>query len=544
MIAQLADALRSLRRVMGNPEIRRVELAWMLGWASEWAWLVALWVYAFNASGVVAVGILGLARTLPAALLAPALSTLTDRLPRHRVLLGVHLGRALVVGTVALAVGSGWSPWVVYLLAPLDALLGVMHRPTHMPLLPALARSPEDLVAANVASSSFEGIGTLLGPAVGGLLVATATPAWGFVAPSIGFWLAAVSVSRIRPTQALRFHPDRPDLLHTLLGGIRALVDYPSAGLVVALFWSQVVVRGLLNVLVVLAAQDLLHFGQQGVGYLYSAIGAGSLLGALGAVALVGRRRMAPSFATGLILWGVPILMIGLIPLAGPAVTFLVVLGLGNATLDVSGFTIMQRTVPNAVRGRVFGVLEAGIMLSTGLGSAIAPLLVAVAGARGALIVTGAILPSLAVLSWRWVSRADARGVIPERQLGLLRGVPMLAPLPLTVLEQVASELIAVRFTAGAQMIRQGEVGDRFYILAEGEAEATIDGQLVRRMGSGDSFGEIALLRDVPRTAGVTAIDAVLAYALERDAFLAAVTGDRQSSSAAAAVVEARLAGG
>jgi MFS family permease len=544
VIAQLADALRSLRRVMGNPEIRLVELAWMLGWASEWAWLVALWVFAFNASGVVAVGILGLARTLPAALLAPALSTLTDRLPRHRVLLGVHLGRALVVGTVALAVGSGWSPWVVYLLAPLDALLGVMHRPTHMPLLPALARSPEDLVAANVASSSFEGIGTLLGPAVGGVLVATATPAWGFVAPSIGFWLAALSVSRIRPTQALRYHPDRPDLLHTLLGGIRALVDYPSAGLVVALFWSQVVVRGLLNVLVVLAAQDLLHFGQQGVGYLYSAIGAGSLLGALGAVALVGRRRMAPSFVTGLTLWGLPILMIGLIPLAGPAVIFLVILGLGNATLDVSGFTIMQRTVPNAVRGRVFGVLEAGIMLSTGLGSAIAPLLVAVAGARGALIVTGAILPSLAVLSWRWVSRADGRGVIPERQLGLLRGVPMLAPLPLTVLEQVASELIAVRFTAGAQMIRQGEVGDRFYILAEGEAEATIDGQLVRRMGSGDSFGEIALLRDVPRTASVTAIEAVLAYALERDAFLAAVTGDRQSSSAAAAVVEARLAGG
>ena len=528
---------------MGNSEIRRVELAWMLGWASEWAWLVALWVYAFNAGGVVGVGVLGLARTLPAALLAPAMSTLTDRLPRHRVLLGVHLGRALVVGIVALAVGSGWSPWVVYLLAPLDALFGVMHRPTHMPLLPALARSPEDLVAANVASSTFEGIGTLLGPAIGGVLVATAAPAWGFVAPAIGFWLAALSVSAIRPTQALRYHPDRPDLLHTLLGGIRALVDYPSAGLVVALFWSQVVVRGLLNVLVVLAAQELLHFGQQGVGYLYSAIGAGSLLGALGAVALVGRRRMAPAFAAGLTLWGLPILMIGLIPLAGPAILLLVVLGLGNATLDVSGFTIMQRTVPNAVRGRVFGVLEAGIMLSTGLGSALAPVLVALAGARGALIFTGAILPVLALLTWHWVSRADARGVIPERQLALLRAVPMLKPLPLTVLEQVASELHAVRYAAGSPMIRQGEVGDRFYILAEGEAEATIDGQLVRRMGPGDSFGEIALLRDVPRTASVTAVGAILAYALDRDAFLAAVTGDRESTSAATEVVEARLAG-
>lgn len=250
---------------------------------------------------------------------------------------------------------------------------------------------------------------------------------------------------------------------------------------------------------------------------------------------------MARSFAAGLVLWGVPILMIGLIPLLGPAVLFLLVLGLGNATLDVSGFTMVQRTVPNAVRGRVFGVLEAGVMLSTGLGSAIAPLLVLAAGARGALIITGAILPTLAVLSWRWLSRADARGVIPERQLGLLRGVPMLAPLPLTVLEEVASELIAVRFAAGAAIIRQGDAGDRFYILAEGEAEATVDGKRVRHMGSGDSFGEIALLRDVPRTATVTAVDAVLAYALERDAFLAAVTGDHQSTSAAAAVVEQRL---
>jgi MFS family permease len=541
VIAQLADAVGALGRVLRNPEIRRVEMAWMLGWASEWAWLVALWVYAYRASGVVAVGVLGLARTLPAALLAPAMSTLSDRLPRHRVLLGVHLGRALVLGLVALAVGSGAPPLVVYLLAPLDALCGVMHRPTHMPLLPALARSPDDLVAANVASSTFEGIGTLVGPAVGGLLVATASPAWHFVVPSLGFWLAALSVSSVRPAQALRLHPDRPDLLHTMLGGIRALVDYPSAGLVVALFWSQVVVRGLLNVLVVLAAEELLHIGQEGVGFLNSAIGAGTLLGALGAVALVGRRHMARSFAAGLVLWGLPILMIGLVPLTGPAIMFLLILGLGNATLDVSGFTIVQRTVPNAVRGRVFGVLEAGVMLSIGLGSAIAPLLVLVAGPRGALIITGAILPTLAVLSWPWVSRADARGVIPERQLGLLRGVPMLAPLPLTVLEQVASELIAVRFSAGASIIRQGDLGDRFYILAEGEAEATIDGSPVRRMGAGDFFGEIALLRDVPRTATVTAVDAVLAYALARDAFLAAVTGDRQSTSAAVAVVEGRL---
>jgi CRP-like cAMP-binding protein len=157
------------------------------------------------------------------------------------------------------------------------------------------------------------------------------------------------------------------------------------------------------------------------------------------------------------------------------------------------------------------------------------------------LIVTGALLPLLAVVTWRWISRADARGVIPERQLALLRGVPMLAPLPMTVLEQVAGDLVAMRYTEGDVIIHQGDVGDRFYILADGRATVAIDGRVVARFGPGDWFGEIALLRDVPRTATVTAASPVLAYALERDAFLAAVTGDRESRTAADAAVEARL---
>jgi MFS family permease len=540
MIRSLGVAFSALRRVMANPDIRRALFAWMLGWGSEWAWLVALWVYAYNQSGVVAVGVLGLARTLPAALLAPALSTITDRLPRHRVLLGVHIGRAVTVSLVAVAVTAG-LPLVVYLLAPIDALFGVLHRPTHAPLLPALARSPDELVASNVASSTFEGIGTLVGPIVGGLLIAYAAPVWGFVVAASGFALAALVISGVRPAQAVRFHPDRPDLLHTMFGGLRALRDYPSAGLVVGLFTSQIVVRGLLNVLVVIAAVDLLRIGQEGVGYLNSAIGAGGFIGALAAVSLVGRTRMAPSFTAGLVLWGTPILLIGLIPVAGPAILCLGILGLGNAILDVSGFTLLQRTVPNAVRGRVFGVLEAAVMLGTGFGSVLAPPLVLVVGSRGALIVTGALLPLLAVLTWHWVSRADERGVIPERQLALLRGVPMLAPLPMTVLEQVAGDLVAVRYPDGAPIIRQGDVGDRFYMLAEGKATVTIDGRVVQRFGPGDWFGEIALLRDVPRTASVTAVGPVLAYALERDPFLAAISGDRQSRVAADAVVQKRL---
>jgi hypothetical protein len=418
----------------------------------------------------------------------------------------------------------------------------VLHRPTHMSLMPALARSPEELVASNVASSTFEGIGTLAGPALGGLLVAYATPAWGFAAPALAFAAAAVNVSGIRPAQALRRNVRHEGLFATLFGGIGALVAYPRAGLVVSLFWAQIIVRGLLNVLLVVAAIELLHVGEQGVGYLNSAIGAGGFLGVLATVTLVARRHMAPSFAIGLVLWGTPILLIGLLPWAPAAVLFLAVLGLGNAVLDVAGFTIMQRSVPNAMRGRVFGVLESGVMLGTGIGSGLAPLLLALLDIRGALVATGLILPALAVITWRWVARADADAVIPERELALLRGVPMLAPLPMTILEQVAGDLSEVSYADGEPIIREGEVGNRFYILASGRTSVTSAGEERPELGPGDSFGEIALVRNVPRTASVVAIGPVDVFALDRDAFCGAVSGDLRSSRAAEEVVERRLA--
>ena len=542
MIRRLSTALDALRRVLVNPDMRRAQLAWMLGYAADWSWLVALWVYAYQTSGVVAVGILGLARTLPAAILSPALSTITDRLPRHRVLLGIHLGRAALIGLAAAAVASDLSPQLVYAIAPLDALLGVLHRPTHMPLMPALARSPEELVASNVASSTFEGIGTLVGPALGGLLVAYAAPAWGFVVPSLLFATAALSVSGIRPAQALLRESVRAGLVTTLLGGISALVEHPRAGLVVGLFWAQVIVRGLLNVLLVVAAVELLGIGEEGVGYLNSAIGAGGFIGVLVTVTLVGRRQMAAPFAAGLFLWGTPIVLIGLLPFAPAAIVFLALLGIGNAVLDVSGFTIMQRGVPNALRGRVFGVLESGVMLGTGIGSGLAPVLLGLLGIRGALIATGLVLPLLAVISWRWLGRVDADAVIPERELALLRGVPMLAPLPMTILEQVAGDAVPVSYADGETIIRQGDAGNCFYILATGRAEVSADGAERAAMGPGDSFGEIALLRNVPRTASVVAVGPVEGFAVGREAFVGAVSGDLRSRDAAEAVMQERLA--
>lgn len=541
MRQRLSAAAWALRRVAASTEIRRAEGAWMLGWTGEWAWLVALFVFAYDRGGVPLVGALGLLRTLPAALLAPALSSLADHWPRRRVLLAVHAGRAALIGMAAIAALGGWPLVVVLLVAALDGLLAVLHRPSHMAMMPSLARSPEDLVAANVASSTLEAVGTLLGPLLGGLLVATGRSGFPFVVPAAIFAVAAVTVLRISPVRAVARPSVAAGSFDLLLGGLRMLRARPHAALLLGLFGLQTLVRGLLSVLLVVLAIELLTVGEEGVGWLNAAIGAGGFAGALAALALVGRQRLAPPVYLGLLLWGLPILAIGAMPAAGVAFLALGLLGAGNAVLDVAGFTLLQRLVPNESRGRVFGLLEAMVMLTVGIGAALAPLLVAWLGPRGALVATGLLLPIAATAAWPRLRGADASAVIPAAELRLLRGVPMFAALPMTVVEHVAGQVSARRFPGGARIVTEGEVGDRFYILARGRAEVTAAGHVPHLLGEGDSFGEIALLRDVPRTATVTALDEVEAMVLERDAFLAAVTGDRLSLQAAERVVEERL---
>jgi predicted MFS family arabinose efflux permease len=421
-------------------------------------------------------------------------------------------------------------------------MLAVLHRPTHMSLMPSLARSPEDLVAANVASGTLEGLGILAGPIVGGLMLATGHPALPFAVPAAAFAVAAAIVLGVRPTGVAARPVGRaggPAAM--MLSGLRAVRAHPHAALMLGLFGLQTLVRGLLSVLLVVLAIELLRIGEEGVGFLNAAIGAGGLVGAISAIALVGRDRLAPPVLLGLLLWGLPILLIGLAPAAAVAFVALAVLGAGNAVLDIAGFTLLQRLVPNDARGRVFGLLEAMVMLTVGVGAALAPLLVELAGARLALVVTGLLLPVAALATWPWMRSSDRFALVPARELALLRGVPMLGALPMTAVEELACRMQSRSFVAGSRIVTLGEVGDRFYVLASGEAEVSMPGHQTHRLGPGESFGEIALLRDVRRTATVTAMDEVETLAIDRDVFVAAVSGDRLSLDAADAQIRDRL---
>jgi MFS family permease len=533
-----------LREVFGSPQLRRIELSLAGFWAGDWASFVALSVYAYDRHGATGVGILGLVRMVAIAASLPVGSLLTDRHPRQRVLLAIHLARAASLGAAALVLALGGPTAAVFALAALTSFCGGPFRPAHLSLLPTLARSAHELVAANVASSTVEGLAVLIGPAVAGALLAVTSQATVVAVAALTFLWAALLVARLGPDtqwRPARRPPDWTPLSETA-AGLRTLRADRRPRLVIGLFAAQTFVRGLMNVLLVAASIRLLGSGQSGVGFLHSALGAGGLVGGLAAAGLVGRRRLAGPFTKALVLWGAPLAAIVIMTRFWWAAACLVLVGIGNAILDVSGYTLIQRTVEDRVLGRVFGVFEILVSCGAAAGSIAAPLLLHELGIRHALLVTGAILPILAVLCRRRLQAIDRTVSVPEAELDLLRAIPVFSPLPATTLERLASRVEPVTAAAGTEVVREGETGDRFYVIAAGAIEVVDHGRHVETLGPGEYFGEIALLHEVPRTATCVAVSDADLLALDRDVFVAAVTGHRLSEEEAEDVVSARLA--
>lgn len=530
----------ALAQVFANRSIRNVEIGWFIAISAQWAYLVTVLVYAYDVGGVAGAALASTVRMVPAAIAAPFTTMLADRLPPRLVLVAVHAGRGVSVAGVAIVIATGLPASLVFVAIGVEGLIATLNRPTTMSLLPALAHSPQELVAANATASTGEAIGVLLGPAVGGALLAVGGVVPGAAVPAALFALAAVIVLGIETVP--RMQRAASSRLTELLAGFAGMRTYPAAGIVISLACAQTLVRGILTVLLVAVSVEFLGLGSSGVGFLNAAIGAGSLVGAFMAFTLVLRPRLSGPFSLALAFWGIPIVLLGLAPQPVLAFGFMCVLGVANAVLDVSGLTLIQRTVPNRVRARVFGGFEAIASLTFGIGSLLAPLLVALLGLHGALVVSGGALPLIALLTATLVRQADSGEIVPLSQLELLRGVPMFAPLALTALEQIAGGLVAEQHQVGSVVIRQGEPGDCWYLIAGGTADVVHDDERVASLRRGDGFGEIALLSDRPRTATVVVRDTLDVFRLPRAMFLEAVTGSQHAVLAGESLVAGRLA--
>jgi cyclic nucleotide-binding protein/MFS transporter len=547
--------VKELRATLRSPAIRRVVLAFATFNFAEWATWTAVLVYAFERGGATESGLVAFTMLVPAAVVAPVVASIGGRYRRERQLLAAYVTQAVVMTAGAFAFAIDAPPVVLYALATLTSMSVTLTRPAHGSILPSLATTPDELTAANVASGTVQNISIAIAPFAAGLIYADSGPATVFAVCAAGVALGGALVARVRtatdeepagePAIGATVHAAEPGSTPgDPLDGLRYLGRAPGPRLVVGLIGAAAVIEGALDVLMIVVAIELAGAGPAEAGALSSAAGVGGILGAAAAVALVGRPRLAGPFALGLIVWGAPVALLGIAPGIVAGLAVFVIAGIGRGGLDVAGRTLLQRVTPDPALPGVFGVLEGTYMAMIAVGSVAVPFVIVLLGAHAALVVVGLWLPLVVAVAWNRLRAVDAAAVVHVRELGLLRAIPMFAPLAPPTIERLAANLLPVEVTAGTWIIREGERGDRFYVVDEGQVEVEIDGEAVRSQGPGSSFGEIALLRDVPRTASVRAATDVRLLALERDVFLSAVTGHTRSRAAAEAVVAERLGSG
>jgi len=267
----------------------------------------------------------------------------------------------------------------------------------------------------------------------------------------------------------------------------------------------------------------------------------GAVAGSLGALTLVGSRRLAAVAGIGVALWGLPLTLSGVFPYEPAVLALMCVIGAGNALVDVGVFSLPTRLVPEALLARAFGAFESLVAVTVALGALVAPPVIDLLGIRGALVVLGLVAPTVVVLSWRRLRAVDASIAHRDTEVGVLNTVSIFRPLPLPAIDELAIHVRHAHVAAGEEVFRQGDDGDRFYVIDNGEADMIGDGRLIRTMSPGDSFGEIALIRDTRRTATVRARTPLELHTLDRRHFVPAVTGYRSSAREAETVAHDRL---
>ena len=528
--------------VLRLPDVRRIELGWGASVVGELAGQVTLVVYSFGAGGAVLVAAYVASRTLVSMVVTLGIAGVSARVRPGVLLRRITWLRAVLLALAALTAALHAAPVVVIALAAASSSLSGTYRPLQVTILPWLVRTPAELTSSNAIAAIMENAGSLAGPLLAGGLLLVAHPqlpmalAAGFLA------LAALSLVRLAVPEIPR--PAARGSAQVARDAARGLAELsrlaPPAGVVI-LGFAQTFVRGALVVLIAVLAVKTLLLGQSAVGWLTAAIGAGGLVGGFAATRVVRVTRLGRTFVAALVLWGLPLVWLAATPGAVVAYLALVVVGIGNAIEDVSGFTLIARSASPRSGGRVLGAAEFAFQAGLGAGSVAAPALLHALGVRGTLALLGGGLAVLALAYFRRFARLDAAMPVPGPELELLRRQAMFAPLPLAVIELVATELVPREFPTGAAAICEGDAGDLFYLIVEGSAAVSVRGEPRPPLGPGDPFGEIALLHNIPRTATVVADEPLRTLTLDREAFLIAVTANSVSRAAADCLASQRL---
>ncbi len=528
-----------------NP-VSRLTVGWGCSVTSLMVAQIAMLVWTFQAGGAGLVALYGVATTLPAAAVTPLVTGLAGRVRGDTLLRATALARAVFTALTAGAVAVGLGAAVVVALAAAAAALSGTYRPLQAASLPWLVRTPEELSRANVRATMLENTGGLAGPALGGALVGAASPAVALAgsAALMGLGLAALIGVRTseQPTVASGDARAGSHFFSDVLTGVRALLRVLRGGGLVVIAFAQTFTRGLLLVLTVVLALDVLGLHPDSIGWLNAMIGLGGLVGGILAGRLLRLARLARSFVLGVALWGVPLAVLGLAPSTPAAFVALFFVGFGNALEDGSMFILIPRLAGPAHAAMALGALEVVVFTGVGLGAVTAPAFVSWPGTTQVLVVAGAVLLVLAVAWTADAVRVDRTTPLPGAELALVQTSPIFAPLPLITVERLVASARREVHPDGTRVIVEGERGDRFYLIEDGTAAVTVHAGPRPAIRRGEGFGEIALLQDVPRTATVIAAGGLTTLSFAREDFLAAVSGNQASLGLARGLAGDRLA--
>ncbi len=532
---------RAFRSLAGNRALTRVLAAYVMFVLTENAVWIAMLVYAYARGGTTVAGLVAVAQLVPAAVVAPLAAGFADRRSPAVMLTGGYLVQAAAMAVTAAAIEAG-GPLAAYAAAVAASAAVTLTRPAQSALIPSLAATPDQLTAANVVAGGLDAAGLAGAGLLAGVLISLAGAGSVFaVCAGLALVAGLLAAGRPGPAPAPAAGHAAGAVTAGLGAGLRLAAGRPRLRLMLALVTADAIVVGALDLLVVILAFTVLKRPADWVGYLEFAFGAGAVLAAAASATLVGRRLGGPIVAAAL---AFSASLAAIAPGPGPAgtVALLVVAGASHGLLNVAARTLLQRSVPPQLIGRIFGVLEGLVMAGLAIGALLVPALAHLGGSQLAVLGVAAVLPLAAAAGGRALFRLDSGTAVPVVQIALLRRLPLFAELPAPALEGLAAALEPVTLTAGEVLIRQGDPADAYYAIASGELQAVQDGRWLGRFGRGEGVGEIALLHAVPRTATVIARTPGTVYRLGRDSFLTAVLGHAPTRRQASRIADTRLA--
>jgi MFS family permease len=511
---------------------------------ASWSFTIALGVYGFEAHGVAGVGLVALIRLLPGALASPIAGLVADRHSRRTVLIRSALGMTAVLAGAAIAAGLDAPVDVVFVFPALFAIVASAYAPAEAAMFPLLARTPQELSASNVNHSAMDNGGFLVAAVATGLLLTATSPGTVFAVAAVAATAATLVLTRVRRDSRPEYAEEEElsSVLRETTLGLRALIFQPTLRLTSLTLIALMLFEGFADVIIIAMALEQLHLEEGSVGFLNAAWGIGALLGSAGLALMLDRGRLVAAIAGGSLFLGAATVLPGLLPHATATYVGWFGIGLGFIFVEVAAKTLMHRLGSDETMGRVISALESGRLAAMALGSIGAIVLVEALHPRGALIALGALMPVFVLVCGVRLRAFEVGAPVAEDRYQLLRANSIFAPLPIATVERLSNDLSPVTAGAGEDVIVQGEGGDRFFVIESGQVEVFENGDFRRNEGPGESFGEIALLHDVPRTATVRATVETRLLSLEREQFLAAVTGHRRSSQLAGSVVDDRWA--